>query len=339
MTMAKELVSQDPMPAAAVERRPNASGVYLSFGLPLALVLIVIVFSFLAPSFGSAENMESIIRSASISALMFLGLTWVFAVGEIDISFVAVAALSNMVIAGLVAAGYSWGLACVAGFGAGFAVGVVNGLLVAYAKLPSLVMTIASGGIASALAAAIGLGSSVPIDTPEILHSVVTASIGPIPVLAIFCAVVFLVAWHVQERLTLGHYIYATAENRQAVVEAGIPVERIVMLLFVLAAACGSFGGLLLTVELSSGQPSIASSFFLDGLTAVLLGGTMLKLGKPNVLGTLVSVLILTSLVRGGALLGWPDSTFQMIKGGLLLIGIALITWSTYEKEGKPDAR
>jgi len=322
------------MPEEVVHRR-KTSNIYLSVGLPAALVLIAIVFSIVAPSFSSADNVESIIRSASIGALMFLGLTWVFAVGEIDVSFVAVAALSNMVIAGLVGSGYSWWLACPVGFGAGLAIGIINGVLVAYAKLPSLVMTIASGGAASALAAAIGLGSSLSISTPETLHDIATSSIGPIPVLAVFCAVVFLLAWYVQERLTLGRYIYATAENRQAVVEAGIPVQRIILFLFVFSAACGSFGGVLLTIELSSGQPSIASSFFLDGLTAVLLGGTMLKLGKPNVLGTLVSVLVLTSLVRGGALLGWPDSTFQIIKGGLLLIGISLITWSTYQKDRK----
>lgn len=101
-------------------------------------------------------------------------------------------------------------------------------------------MTIASGGIASALAAAIGLGSSVPIRMPETLHDIATAGVGPVPLLAVVCAAAFLVAWYVQERLTLGHYIYATAENRQAVVEAGIPVPHIVMLLFVLSAACCS---------------------------------------------------------------------------------------------------
>lgn len=322
-----------------VGRRHTARDIYLSIGLSSALVLIVIIFSLLAPSFSSADNVESIVRSSSISALMFLGLTWVFAVGEIDVSFVAVAALSNMVIAGLVLSGYSWWVACPAGFAAGIAIGIVNGVLVAYAKLPSLVTTIASGGIASALAAAIGLGSSVSISTPDQLHEIATSSIGPFPALALFCGVVFLLSWYVQERLTLGHYIYAAAENRQAVVEAGIPVQRIMMFLFVLSACCGSFGGVLLTIELSSGQPSIANSFFLDGLTAVLLGGTMLKLGKPNVLGTLVSVLVLTSLVHGGALLGWPESTFQIIKGGLLLTGIALITWSTYEKVHKATSR
>ena len=247
------------------------------------------------------------IRSASIAGFMFLGLTWVLAIGEIDVSFVAIAAITNMIIAGLVSRGYGWEISCLLGLLAGILVGFVNGLLVAHVKLPSLITTIAVGGIISALAAAIGLGSSISIPSSANLGFITSTRFGAVPLLAPFCGFAFLAAWYAQERLTLGHYIYAIAENREAVVEAGIPVDRITMLLFVFSALCSSLAGILLTLELSSGQPSIAGSFFLDGLTAVLLGSTMLKFGKPNVIGTLVSILVLATLVRGGALLGWPD--------------------------------
>jgi len=299
----------------------------LTFGLPLVLLVLVVGFTSVMPPFLSIDNIESMIRSASISAFMFLGLTWVFAVGEIDVSFVSVAALTNMIIAGLVTGGTSWEVALIAGFAAGVLVGVVNGFLVAYLKLPSLVITIAVGGIALALAAAIGLGYSISIESDSPLDFLAAVKFGPVPLLAILCGLAFFIAWYVQERLSLGQYIYAIAENKEAVLEAGIPVRWITFLLFVFAAVCASFAGILLTVELSSGQPSIAGSFFLDGLTAVLLGGTMLKLGKPNVIGTLFSVLIVSALVRGGALLGWQDYLFQIIKGALLLVGVALIIW------------
>ncbi|GAB5469307.1 MAG: ABC transporter permease [Rhodospirillales bacterium] len=308
------------------QQTPLLGDVVRRFGLPLVLLAVCLVFATVMPVFLSLDNMESMLRSASIAGFMFLGLTWVFAVGEIDVSFVAVAAIANMIIAGLVSGGTSWELACLIGFAAGILVGVANGFLVAYLKLPSLVTTIAVGGIAAALAASIGEGYSISIDKPDALSFVTTVTFGPIPLLAALCGATFFAAWYVQERLTLGQYIYAIAENREAVLEAGIPVRQIVLLLFVFSAVCSSLAGVLLTIELSSGQPSIAGSFFLDGLTAVLLGGTMLKLGKPNVVGTLFSVLILTALVRGGALLGWPDSFFQIMKGGLLVVGVAIIT-------------
>ncbi len=315
------------------QNRPRAGDYLLRFGLPSVLALIVIVFGAISPAFVSAENIASTIRSASIAGLMFLGLTWVFAVGEIDVSFVAVAALANMIIAGLITGGTSWELACLVGFLAGSFIGIVNGVLVAYLRLPSLVTTIAVGGIATALAASIGEGYSISIPEAKHLAFITETRFGPIPLLAPVCALAFLIAWYVQERLTLGHYIYAIAENREAVVEAGVPVRGIVFLLFVFAAVCASFAGVLLTLELTSGQPSIAASFFLDGLTAALLGGTMLKLGKPNALGTLVSVLVLAALVRGGALLGWQDSVFQIIKGALLVAGVTVIIWSNAERD------
>ena len=313
--------------------RRSFSDHYLNFGLPLVLLAVLVGFGVTTPGFATLENVEGMIRTASVTGFLFLGLTWVFAVGEIDVSFVGIAAITNMVIAGLVSDGYGWEIASLIGLLVGLLFGIVNGVLIAYLGLASLITTIAVGGVGIALAGAINQGSSLPIPQAETLGFLITAHFGPIPFLALLCAAVFLVAWFIQERLTFGHYIYAIAENREAVIEAGIPVSRIITLIFVFSALCGSFGGFLLTVELSSCQPSIAASFFLDGLTAVLLGGTMLKLGKPNVLGTLVSVVLLAALVRGGALLGWPDSFFQIMKGALLLVGVALVVWTRKEGE------
>lgn len=328
--MTNELASSPPISKRLNGKRAD---LYLTIGLPTTLLVLIVLFSIATQTFAHSDNITSMIRSASVSALMFMGLTWVFAIGEIDVSFVAVASLCNMLVAGLISNNYSWAFACAVALAVGGGVGIANGLLVAYARLPSLVTTVATGGISTALAAAIGHGSSISIGVPEILRSIEASQIGPFPSLAILCGLAYLGAWYVQERLRVGHYIYATAENRQAVIEAGIPVRVVVLSAFVLSALCGVLGGLLLTIELSSGQPSVASTLFLDGLTAVLLGGTMIRLGRPNVLGTLFSVLVLTVLIRGGALLGWSDAIFQTIKGVLLIAGIFLITYCTDEQQ------
>jgi ribose transport system permease protein len=81
---------------------------------------------------------------------------------------------------------------------------------------------------------------------------------------------------------------------------------------------------ILLAADLSSEQP-FGTSYFIDGFTAVLLGGMVLKLGKPNVVGTIVGVLFLAVLLSGGALLGWTDAERQIIKGCLLLVGITAV--------------
>lgn len=298
------------------------------FGLPLLLLLSIVAFSLATPTFLTAQNLSGLLQSVAISILMFTALTWVFTIGEMDVSFVAVAALANMIVAGLVNAGFGWGIASLFALAASASVGLLNGLLIGGLRLPSLIITIATGGMASALAAAIGSGSSMPIDAPSFWQRLFDVQIGVVSLVVMTAALLVLLCWIIESRLVLGHYIFALATNRRAVEEAGVPVTRIVVLLMTFSSVMAGFAGLLLAVQLSSGQPSIAASLFIDGLTAVLLGGAMLKLGKPNILGTVTGILLIAVLVRGGALLGWSDASFQIVKGVLLLGGIAAVMLS-----------
>ncbi|KTR03133.1 sugar ABC transporter permease [Aureimonas ureilytica] len=298
------------------------------FGLFFLLAALVIVFTWLRPSFASAGNINDMLRSASISAIMFLGLTWIIAAGEIDVSFMSVAALSTMIVAGLVSAGAGWPLASLVALLAGLLVGLLNGLLVALMGLPALVITIATGGLAGSIAAAIGKGTSIPMATTGFAGALVDANLGLLPVLTVLVALLYAGAWMLQDRTTFGHYIYAMEQNRHAVVEAGIPAGKLLFLLYVVSAVLSSVAGVLLAADLSSGQPYIGSSYFIDGLTAVLLGGMALKMGKPNMVGTLTGVLLLAVLLSGAALLGWTDSQRQIVRAALLIAGVALVVWT-----------
>jgi len=82
-------------------------------------------------------------------------------------------------------------------------------------------------------------------------------------------------------------------QNRNAIIEAGVPARRLTLLLYLISGTAAAIAGILLTASLDSGQPRIGASFFIDGLTAVLLGGMVIKFGQPNVLGTLLAVLLL----------------------------------------------
>jgi ribose transport system permease protein len=312
----------------AQRTRPDIETFLVRYGLFLLVLAAFILFAWLRPTFVSAGNINDMLRSASIAAIMFLGLTWIIAAGEIDVSFMSVAALANMLVAGLVQAGYGWPLACLGGLMAGVVIGLINGGLVAGFRLPALVITIATGGLAGSIAAAIGLGTSISLSSTGFVGSVLSANVGVIPVIAIVVAVVYAASYVVQEHLTFGHYLYAMEQNRAAVVEAGVPVNRILFLLYILSGVVSALAGILLTADLSSGQPYIGTSYFIDGLTAVLLGGMALKMGKPNVVGTLTGVLLLAVLLSGAALLGWTDSQRQIVRAALLIAGVALVVWT-----------
>lgn len=292
--------------------------------LAVILVALIVVFATLRPGMLQPGNIETVLRAAAISAIMFLGLTWVMAAGKIDVSFMQAAALANMIAAAMLAAGHGWTLAILAALAAGAAVGLVNGVLIAVLRLPALIVTIATGGMAGSIAAALGRGTSLRIGDPGPVGAFLAASVGPVPLILIVAAALYALAWAMQERLTFGHYIYAMAENEEAVIEAGIPARRLLMKLFVATGVLAAVAGVLLAASLSSGQPMIGSSYFIDGLTAVLLGGMMLRPGQPNVIGTATAVLLLAVLTSGAALMGWPDYQRQMIQGALLVFGVAV---------------
>jgi predicted ABC-type sugar transport system permease subunit len=112
-------------------------------------------------------------------------------------------------------------------------------------------MTIATGGGASAIAAAIGTGASIALHTSGFLATLFTISIGCVPLVALLALALYAAAWYAQERLALGQYIFAVAQNRRAVVEAGVPVNHLLMFLACLrfAVACRRLAGLRLGVR------------------------------------------------------------------------------------------
>lgn len=322
----------------AQTRRPQQSRgeTLMRYGFFLLVIVVFAIFAGLRPTFIAPGNIHGMLMSASIAALMFLGLTWLVAAGEIDVSFMSVAALANMVVAGLVQGGAGWGLAALGGLGVGVAFGLLNAVLVAGLRLPALVITIATGALAASLAAAIGLGTSIALASTGFVGDLLALRLGVVPVIGVIVGALYALFWVVQERLTFGHYIYAMEQNRAAVVEAGVPVNTMLFMLFVLSGVVSALAGVLLAANLSSGQPYLGTSYFLDGLTAVLLGGMALKPGKPNVIGTLTAVIFLIGLLNGAALLGWTDSERQIVRGALLLIGVGLVIFARKRRQRGP---
>ena len=297
----------------------------LRYSLLIVLMVVVVIFALGCPGFAVSTNVNTMLRAASIAGIMYVGATWVVASGEIDVSFMQVAAVSNMLVAGTVQHG--WPVAIGLGIGAGLGLGLLNGLLVGLLRLPSLIITIATGSLALSIAAAIGQGASLSIADTGVVGYFMNLNLGAVPAVALLTAACYWLAWYLQERLVFGHYIYAVAQNRRAVIEAGIPARKIIAILFVTSGVASAISGILLAAELASGQPRIGTSYFLDGLTAIFLGALVIRPSQANVLGTLAGVLLLATLVSGTALLGWSDWQQQMLKGVLLMMSLVVALW------------
>lgn len=296
----------------------------LRYGLFFVLVALFIGFALAHPIFSTWGNVASMWRTASIAGLMFIGLTWVIASGEMDVSFMEVAALSGMVFAFQLQAGASPAAAVGVAMLCGAGIGVVNGLLVGYLAFPSLIVTIATAGLARSFAAILGGGQPIYINDSGVVGHFADAVVWGMPIVGIAVVLVYLLGWFVQERRLFGHYLFAMADNRRAMEQVGVACKPIVFSLFVISACGSALAGIILASSLDSGQPMIGNSFFLDGLTAVLLGATVIRFGKPNIIGTAIGVCILAIMVNGLALLGMPNFMREIFKGVLLLIGVAI---------------
>ena len=302
----------------------------MEFALVGVLLVVLAVFSLaIGEAFYMPYNLMNILKSAGSIGIMVLGLTWVIGANEMDCSFPEVASCASMIFALMLNAKQDPVVSMLAALAAGLGFGALTSLLVVKFHFHSLITTIAVSTIAGAIANIVYNGSVLSIKrlNSTNLYKFFGQSVGGFPIVFIIALALFIIAYLVQEKTKFGQYIYALSENRQAVTEAGVKAGRVVTATFMLSSFFAAFGGVIYVLTVyKSGQPSMGSSFFLNGFTIVFLGAMALKLGKANVVGTFIGALVLSSLTSGLTMLGSGFAVGQVIKGLLLIMGVAVVT-------------
>jgi ribose transport system permease protein len=287
----------------------------------LGLVVVCGVMMIASRSFLSAANLENVLRQVSINAIIAVGMTCVILTGGIDLSVGAVMALSGTLAAGLMAAG----LNAVAAFGVGLAVGIgfgaANGFFVAKAGMPSIIVTLATMGIAR------GLGliytGGYPIDgLPDWIGVFGNGNALGVPVPVLVMLGVYLCAWLLLERMPFGRYVYAIGGNEQATRLSGVRVARVKLLVYTISGFTSAIAAIVLTGRLMSGQPNAGVGFELDAIAAVVMGGTSISGGRGSIVGTLIGALLLGVLNNGLNMIGVDPYVQNVIKGGIILLAI-----------------
>ncbi len=302
----------------------------MEFALLGVLIVVLVTFSLLiGEAFYQPYTLMSIFKSAGSIAILVLGLTWVIGANEMDCSFPEVASCASMIFAVLLNARCNLWVAFGASLLAGVGFGLLTSLLVVRFKFHSLITTIAVSTIAGAIANIIYNGSVLSIKglNSTVLYKFFSKSFLGVPVVFVIALALYALALLVQEKTKFGHYIYALSENPQAVKESGVKSGRVLTLVFVLSSLFAAFGGIIYVLTVyKSGQPSMGSSFFLNGFTIVFLGAMALRLGKANAVGTFIGALVLSSLTSGLTMLGSGYAVGQVIKGLLLIVGVMVVT-------------
>ncbi len=290
-------------------------------GLPVAVVALVVYFSIASPHFLDLTNFQNIGRQGAALAAVSFGQTFVILTAGIDLSVGSTIALVSVSTAW---GGSQYGLtgALLCGLGAGLAVGLVNGAVVARLGVAPFVATLAMLSIASG--AALIISGGVPIrDVPSQITDLATLNVGPVPASVVVSFALFAIAFVVLRWTRLGRYFYAIGGNAEAARLAGIPTGRVTVAAYVLCALFTAVAAIILTGRVHSGQPTLGADLTLQSIAAVVLGGVSLFGGRGSLVGVAFGIAFISILANGLNLLGVASYTQMLVIGAALIAAVA----------------
>jgi ribose transport system permease protein len=313
--------------SAAEQSRVRSQGslalsILKRWGTIIVIVLVGLLFAILSPYFGTVSNFNNILFSMIVSALVSMGLTYVVAAGSFDLS-IGVVVTTVSITTALLIPHTGWELAIVGALIVACAIGLVNGLLVTYARLSGIVSTLGMMFVLGGINQYLTNGYQVPVDYGQVAFRFLgQGRLGPIGFPVILLAVVFVLGHILSTRSKAGHYIGAVGDNPMAAYYSGILVYRWVIVAFILSALFAGIGGVILTSISSSAQPVGGEGYLLEAFAAVFLGATILGKGKPHLLGTLLGVFFLYMVSSGMNMVGISFATRQLFNGLVLILAV-----------------
>lgn len=311
----------------ATDARPTVVGrlaqASRSYGVVIALVVLIAVISIAQPSFLSFPNQMNILSQWAPVAIMGIGMTYVVITGGFDLSVGATYALAAVVAA---AVGQSQAplVAFSAAIAAGLAVGIVNGFIVTALRVNPFIATLGTSLVVGGITLAI-TGNRAFIVAFEPFTALGRDRLAGVPYSGILVVVLFVIAGLVLAYSSWGQSLYAVGGNLEASRLAGIRTSGVVGSAYALAGLTAGVAGVVTASQLSSAQASLGATLVFDVLTVVIVGGTALSGGRGAIWRTAVGVGILATLQNGFNLLDIDAYYQDVIKGVIIIAALATV--------------
>lgn len=324
MGKAKNLEVQDESTVIQEGKTRNKLGFdFHKYGMTLVLVAMVVLMSFLSPTFLSARNIMNVVRQISIIAICGFGVTMVIITTGIDLSIGSVIALVSVIAASFANDQYPVIVPIIIGLLVGGLAGMINGTLVAKGRLPAFIATL--GMMIAARGFALIYSDGRPVtglsDTFKFIGRGYLFKIPfPIYVLVAIAAISHIILKHTK----FGKYVYAIGGNEQAARISGINVDKYRILIYSYAGLMTAIAGILLTSRISAGQPTAAVGYELDAIAASVIGGTSLMGGIGTIFGTVIGALIM-GVLNNGLDLMHVSAYWQQVVKGAIIVGAVLL--------------
>lgn len=292
-----------------------------------ALVLLYIVTIAIAPGYLAPAQVGSLLQQATLLGVVAIGQMLVILVGGIDLSVGSVVTLSNLVTAAMLSGSdANLPLAVAVSLGLGALVGLCNGLIISYLKVPDLVATLATMtmvfGVGYLITGGAPRGSSSPLLNQIVTHRFMGVLTVGVVIWFVLAAVVIIVLRY----STGGRRVYAVGLNREASRYAAVPVTRTVLILYLLSGLTAAFAGVLLTGYTGSSYLGSGTSYQLASIAAVVLGGVSIFGGSGSYGGTMAGVVITVLLLSLLQVIGIPQAGQNIAYGIVILLMLVAFT-------------
>lgn len=291
------------------------------FSLPVLMLVLCIIIGVLNPVFFSLENLLNVLTQSSIITLIAVGMTIVIILGGIDLAVGAEVAVCGILLAMLLSAGFPVSLSICLAIMFGGTLGIINGVLVSYYKVPAFIATLGMMSAARGLALLLLEGRSISgFDNSFQQLASGTFIWIPIPVIVLFF-ISFLTILFLRNT-SWGVRLYAIGDNQRAAWLAGIMVSRYHVAAYSFCGLLCGLASVILTSRLNSALPTAGIGYELDAIAAVVLGGARLSGGYGSVLGTICGALIIAVLKNGLTILDVSSYIQQILVGVVLVITV-----------------
>ncbi|TXH82721.1 MAG: ABC transporter permease [Rhizobium sp.] len=346
--------SEQSKSAAAVplsRQSVSVRDIAIKYGFLVLLFGMILYFSIVTGGFASPQSAVFILQSVSITGILALGVTATLVVGGFDLSIGSVATTAMMASSYvMVVMGGDAVTATLVCLAVGVLVGLINGIIIVYMRVPDLLATLGMMFLLLGLQRIPTEGRSIATGMTLPDGSVANGAFSPgflalgrhrfdfilpnlVPVSVVVLIVLAIVIWFFLEYTRFGRMMYAVGSNERAAGLAGAPVNAYKISAYIISGVFASVGGILLAARLGRGDIASGNNLLLDAVAAALIGFAVLGAAKPNAFGTAIGALFVGILLQGLTMMNAPYYTQDFVKGAVLVI--ALIFTFAFSKRGR----
>lgn len=293
-------------------------------GILIPFVALFVALSIASPVFFTVNNLMTLLRQATINIIIAFGMTFVIAVGGIDLSVGSVLAMSGMFAAAMILKGMNIYLAVLIALIFGALVGCVNGLMIALLDMPDFIATMITMTIGRGVVYIFSKGIPIyGLRFPEFQNIAQAYWFGvPVPV---FIALLFgIISFYLLFRTAFGRHVLSVGSNVDAARYVGIHVEKIKIICYTICGLLAAVAGIVLTSRLEAATPEAGNGFELDAIAATVIGGNSLSGGKASIVGTTIGAILMAMVANGLNLLNISTYWHQVVMGMIIFVAVAV---------------